>query len=139
MSRLFAILVLVLGFAGCSVNSSPIYLYMTTGEMQRAIDARYCAGMTADQAIAQAKADGQEYFVTGDESVELVEVRVMPAGLIRQTEPEFGRLMLSFTGGELASVEYGSPIDGGSDWEYTAYKLTECTSEPPAVESEVSP
>lgn len=123
---------------GCSVNSSPMYLYMTTGEMQRALDERYCVGMEFDAVIEQIEADELKYFLIGSEGAREIEARLMPAGLIRETEPQFGRLLMEFDGDRLASVNYGSPLDDGT-WDYTRYRLIECDAAEAATPSEVSP
>jgi hypothetical protein len=116
-----------------------MHLYMTTGEMQRAIDERFCEGMPFAAVVEQVEADELNYFVTGDDEAREIDARLMPAGLIRETNPKFGRLLLGFNGEALASAMYGSPIDDGNQWEYTRYRLVDCDSTGLRDESEVSP
>jgi len=130
---------MLVGHAGCAVNSAPMYLYMTTDEMQRAIDERYCAGMSVEAVVERIEADELIYFVTGDDPSREVEARLLPAGLIRQTNPEFGRLLFGFEDGELASAVYGTPIEYGNRWDYTRYRLEDCEATSLRTGSEGTP
>ena len=116
---------------GCQVNRAPLYLYMTTDEMQRVIDGRYCAGMTSDEVIDQLEADEMTYFADRDATGEVgtIEVRVMALGVVRQTRPTFGRMILGFHEDQLISVDYGHPDEERAErWVFSSYRLEDCSS-----------
>lgn len=137
--RLVLCILTVVILAGCAVNDSPLFLYMTQDELQHAIDRRYCAGMPAEDVVAQMEADGLTHFVELDEEgkVREIEARLVQAGLQRETNPQFGRLLLRFDQQRLESIRYGSPIDDGLRWAYTRYRIEPC--EATGVESGVTP
>lgn len=120
-----------LGAMGCQVNRAPIYLYMTTDEMQHAIDARYCVGMSSADVIDQIEADQMTYFADRDARGEVgtIEVRVKSLGVVRQTRPTFGRMIMGFHEDELISIDYGHPDEGRAErWVFNTYRLEDCTS-----------
>lgn len=125
--------------AGCSVNSAPMHIFMTTDEMQRSIDERYCAGMEFAEVVAQIEADELTYFVTNDGGSQGVEARLLRPGLSRRAYPEFGRLLFGFESGGLTSAVYGTPIDNGNRWDYTRYRLEDCDETSLRVESGAAP
>lgn len=129
MTRMLFVLGCVLVAAGCRVNRAPVYLHMTTDEMQRAIDERFCAGMSAADVTAQLDADNLTYFADRDATGTLgvIEVRVMALGVLRQTRPLFGRMILGFHEDKLISIDYGHPVDDSPErWDFTAYPLVDC-------------
>ena len=131
MTRMLCALALVLSAAGCQLNEAPIYLYMTTDEMQHAIDARYCAGMTSDEVIDQLEADQMTYFAERDATGEVgtIEVRILTRGVVRQTRPTFGRMIMGFHENKLISVDYGHPDEERAErWVFNSYRLEDCTS-----------
>jgi len=131
--------VLVCCTMGCSVNNSRMNMYLTTDQMQRAIDERFCAGMSVEAVVEQVEADELVYFVIGDDSNQEVEARLLRPGLSRQTNPEFGRLLFGFESGGLTSAVYGTPIDNGNRWDYTRYRLEDCDETSLRVESGAAP
>ena len=129
MTRMLFVLGCVLVAAGCRVNRAPVYLHMTTDEMQRAIDERFCAGMTAADVTAKLDADNMTYFAERDATGTLgvIEVRVMALGVLRQTRHLFGRMILGFHEDRLISIDYGHPVDDSPErWSFTPYPLVEC-------------
>ena len=131
MTRMLCALALVLSAAGCQLNEAPIYLYMTTDEMQHAIDARYCAGMTSDEVIDQLEADRMTYFAERDATGEVgtIEVRILTRGVVRQTRPTFGRMIMGFHDDELISIDYGHPDELREErWVFSGYRLEDCDS-----------
>ncbi|MFI4893686.1 MAG: hypothetical protein ACIAQ0_09685 [Phycisphaerales bacterium JB058] len=131
MTRMLCALALVLSAAGCQLNEAPIYLYMTTDEMQHAIDARYCAGMTSDDVIDQLEADRMTYFAERDATGEVgtIEVRILTRGVVRQTRPTFGRMIMGFHDDELISIDYGHPDELREErWVFSGYRLEDCDS-----------
>lgn len=124
-------LAVLLCLSGCRVNRAPVYLHMTTDEMQRAIDERFCAGMSAADVTAQLDADNLTYFADRDATGTLgvIEVRVMALGVLRQTRPAFGRMIMGFHEDELISIDYGHPDEERADrWVFTPYQLVDCES-----------
>lgn len=131
MTRMLCVVLLAIGATGCRVNRDPMYLYMTTDEMQRAIDERYCAGMPAAEVIRRLDADDMTYFAERDATGALgtIEVRVLALGVLRQTRPTFGRMIMGFHEDELISIDYGHPDEERADrWVFTPYQLVDCES-----------
>lgn len=129
MTRMLCVVVLGFCAAGCRVNRAPMYLYMTTDEMQRSIDERYCAGMPAGDVIARLDADDMTYFAERDATGTLgtIEVRIMALGVLRQTRPAFGRMIMGFHENRLISIDYGHPDEERAErWVFNSFQLESC-------------
>ncbi len=124
-------MVLAICATGCRVNRAPMYLYMTTAEMQRSIDERFCAGMPASDVIDRLEADQMTYFAERDATgvIGTIEVRIMALGVLRQTRPTFGRMIMGFHENELISIDYGHPDEERPErWVFSSYRLEDCAS-----------
>ncbi len=128
MIRLASTIAFVMLLAGCAVNDSPMHLFMTHAEMQGAIENRYCRGMSPEDVIASIEQDELIFFVdsTDDGSVREIEARLVQAGVQRETNPEFGRILFGFEKNQLQTLAYGSPIAQGTRWDFTVYRLEPC-------------
>lgn len=129
MTRMLCVLGVSAMLMGCKVVSSPIYLHMQVDEMQRTIDERYCAGMSAEDVRAQLDTDTMTYFEDRDAMGRLVaiEARVEALGVQRASSPTFGRLLMGFHEDRLISIDYGHPVeDRAGRWAYSQYRLTDC-------------
>lgn len=129
MTRMLCAVALVMCAVGCQVNRAPLYLYMTTDEMQRAIDGRFCAGMSSSDVIDQLEADEMTYFADRDATgkVGTIEVRILALGVLRQTRPTFGRMILGFHDDHLITVDYGHPDEERAErWVFNSYRLEDC-------------
>lgn len=131
MTRMLCAVALVMCAVGCRVNKAPIYLYMTTDEMQRSIDERYCAGMSSKDVIARLEAEDMTYFAEKEATGEVstIEVRILALGVLRQTRPTFGRMIMGFHEDKLISVDYGHPDEERAErWVFSSYRLEDCGS-----------